>query len=104
MVIYGHIAGAALEAEVQRLVAHWRAIDPREYAAWDRNCRLQKDMLRDARAFSEGRNMQFVCTLPAHVHFGVGRFLQDQNWTQDPKTLERVLSVLQSARMPVKKA
>ena len=104
MVIYGHIAGQALETEVRRLVEEWRVGFPSEYAHWDANCRAQRDLLRDARAFSAGKTMQFVCPLPAHVHFGVGRFLADQNWTQDPKNLETVLSVLGGARMARKKA
>jgi hypothetical protein len=104
MVIYGHVSGSALDTEVRRLVEEWRLIAPGEYEAWGRNCKAQKDYLRDARAFTKGRLMQFQCTLPAHVHLGIGRFLQDHNWTQDPRNLEIVLSVLQNARMPAKKA
>ena len=104
MVIYGYVSGAALETEVKRLVEEWRLIAPAEYEAWNRNCRAQRDFLRDARAFSAGKTMQFACTLPAHVHLKVGRFLQDHNWTQEPRNLEIVLSVLQNARMPANKA
>lgn len=105
MVIIGHIPGAALEAEVRRLVEEWRMICPGEYAAWSKNCRAQKEMLRDARAFSAGKTLQFSMTLPAHVHLCIGRFLGDHNWTKsDPRAVEIVLSVLQNARMPAKKA
>lgn len=105
MVIHAHIPGAALEAEVKRLVEEWRVICPREYAMWDANCRAQRDFLRDARAWSAGKTMRFEFTLPAHVSLCIGRFLQDHNWTKtQPKAVEIVLSVLQNARMPVKKA
>ena len=94
------VAGRALEDEVLRLIEEWRLICPDESAAWTRNCRAQKAFLRDAKAFSAGRLMQFRCTLPAHVHLCIGRFLDDHNWSNDPKLLERVLSIMQVSRMP----
>lgn len=104
MVIYGYIKGQALEGEVRRLVEEWRVGFPSEYAHWEANCRAQKDLLRDVRAFSEGKAMQFACALPAHVHMGVGRFLGDHNWSNDPEVLRVVLAVLPNAKMYREKA
>lgn len=104
MTIYAHVPGAAIETEVRKLMEEWRVLCPSEYAAWDANCRAQRELLRDVRAFSAGRTLQFACTLPAHVHLKLGRFLGDHNWSNDPKVLEIVLSVVQNAKMYREKA
>jgi hypothetical protein len=96
----GFVAGSSMREAIRKVLELWKATDPDEVQRWLKHVKDKRASLRDAKGFTQTRELMQVASLPQFVHLWMCRLTGDGDWLKnDPGLFAIVLDELPEAKI-----